>query len=187
VQACDIDDLAKLRRLLGYIRANRTRGVHMDVPSGFLVLSEFNHRNWKKLKNHRAFLLSSGLQIITSWLPWTSNCRSIRCKIEADPEYFSFTVEFIDALASSKRKVKHWIDEIDLILIFYSQGREASYRKLWAYFRECRWQQIQGSSQHPHKVLSNTSLQYILLMLGRCLDWNAMNSSAPDDRCRKPK
>jgi hypothetical protein len=39
VQACDIDDLAKLRRLLGYIRANRTRGVilrvgqHMGVKS----------------------------------------------------------------------------------------------------------------------------------------------------------
>jgi hypothetical protein len=39
VQACDIDDLAKLRRLLGYIRANRTRGIilrigeHMGVKS----------------------------------------------------------------------------------------------------------------------------------------------------------
>jgi hypothetical protein len=37
VQACDIDDLAKLRRLLGYIRANRERGIVLRIGDHFTV------------------------------------------------------------------------------------------------------------------------------------------------------
>jgi hypothetical protein len=39
--------------------------------------------------------------------------------MEADPGYLSFTVELSIASACLKRKGKLWIDEIDLILIFY--------------------------------------------------------------------